>query len=163
MKNMYPINAEINILNTTKDKDGHRVLIFTPLNEKQHNKFCEQLTLYNTYPRSSPKKLDMNNQLLKLHNFSFTDIVAIGDTKMETRQANNYIENHPININSLSKRNYKCFVNHGWEEGCNAMNLPYHEDGGSSWNCLMEKLKQPKFGIIFSIPFSMLFKFKINE
>jgi len=165
MKTMFPAIPTIEVLNTQTDKNTtvRKLLLFTPLTEKEHDKFVDALTHYLTFPKLSPKRKDLDAQLEKIHKITFANIVAIGDTQMETRLANGYIEHISSNSNNVIKNNYKCFVNKDWKEPTNKMNLNYHDDGGCSWNCLMQKLKMPKYGIIYSIPIEDKFKFNINE
>jgi hypothetical protein len=166
MKNIYPINPIIEVLNVQQDNKANsevKLLLFTPLTKKQHDMFKDKLSLYLTYYKTSPKREELNLELKKHHNFTFADIIAIGDTKLETRLANGYIENIVTKtMNDVVKRNYKCFVNSDWKEPKNKMNLNYHDDGGCSWNCLMQKLKQPEYGVLFTIPIKDASKFNIT-
>lgn len=161
MKNLYPIDKKVTVLNEVTDKEIGIVILFSVLTKKQHDNFCSKLTLYNSHKKGSLKRNELDHELNTLYNFTFADIRAIGDTKIDGRTANGYIDNNTININGIAKRNYKCFVNE-WEDGCHAMNQPYHEDGGSSWNCLMQLLRNPEYGVIFTIPITKLTKFNIN-
>lgn len=158
MKNLFGTNPVNEVLQV---KEG-KVLFFTPLTEELCNAFTFELQRFTSFPKTSPRRNELNKELYDAHKILFTDIVAIGDTNMETRQANGYIESNTIKINDIVRRQYKCFVNADWREPKNKMNLPYHDDGGCAWNCLMDKLKRPAFGIIYSIKETDLKYFKIN-
>jgi len=135
--------------------------IFTPLSETECNKLSSEITHINSFPKTSPKRQELNDSFYKHHKFILDNIMFIGDTKLENRSANLLIEHTKVKICDVVKSNYKCFVNENWKTiGC--MNLPYHEDGGSSWNCLMTKLRNPQYGVIFKIPSEDITKFKIN-
>lgn len=161
MRNLFPTTPNVTPLNV----ESNKVLIFSPLTKSM----CEELNLelkhYLTFPKQSTKRTIIDDELEKHHGFKFSDIVAIGDTKLETRLANSYIAQETITINDIKRRNYKCFVNKDWRNPTNKMNLPYHDDGGCAWNCLMLKLKNPEYGIIFTISTTndkMIKKFKLN-
>jgi hypothetical protein len=164
MKNSYPVTPIIEVLNTQIDKNtgAKRLLLFTPLKKKEHDSFCNRLTLYLQHHKTSSKRKEMDIELEKQYNFTFGDVVACGNTEMETRQANSYIEATALKINEVWRRNYKCFVNKDWKNPENRLNLPYHDDGGCSWNCLMTKLKNPKYGVLFTIPIENKSKFGLN-
>jgi hypothetical protein len=166
MKETYPINPVIELLNTQvdkKDESNVRLLLFTPLTKIENDKLQQKLTLYLQYPKNSAKRRELDEQFKSHHKFSLADIIALGDTKMETRQANGFIENVTVKMmNDVVKHSYKCFVNDDWKEPKNRLNLNYHDDGGCSWNCLMQKLKHPEYGVLFTIPIVDEFKFKIN-
>jgi hypothetical protein len=163
MKNIYPSKPVIEQLNVQRDEKTSelKLLLFTPLTKEQHDLFEIELTKFLIYPKTSNKRVELNALLYKFHNFTFSDIIGLGDTSIDTRLANTYIESEIVKINDIVKRTCKCFVNKDWRTPKN--NIIYHEDGGCSWNCLMEKLKHPKYGIIFTIRFEDKSKFKIND
>lgn len=158
MKKLFGINPINEVLNV----ENNKILIFTPLTEEVCNAFNFELQHFLSFPKISNRRKEINSELYESNKIQFTDIVAIGDTKMETRQANGYIENQLVKINDITRRSYKCFVNKDWKEPKNMMNLPYHDDGGCAWNCLMDKLNRPKFGIIYSILLEDKNFFKLN-
>lgn len=162
---MFPSNPIVEVLNTQHDKKdltNSRLLVFTPLTKEEHDKLSNKLIHYQTFPRLSTKRMELNEELKKLFDFTYADIIAIGDTVMEVRLANTYIESNKVHVNTIERNNYKCFVNHDWKE-LSIMNLPHHEDGGCSWNCLMQKLRMPEYGIIYTIANKDKRKFKIDE
>lgn len=159
MKELFPLNPITEILNV--DNEAKKILLFTPLKKKENEKLSDALRRYMIFPKKSVKRDELDNTLERIHRFGFKDIIAIGDTNIETRSANNYIENIHLKINDLPRRSFKCFVNKDWKNPTNRMNLPYHDDGGCSWNCLMKKLKNPEYGVIFSISEDKLKKFNI--
>ena len=164
MKKVYPINPIVEHLDTQADKKNpsiERMVLFTPLTEDQYNHLDSAMTRYATLFKNDIKKQEMNDALYKQHHFTFDGILAVGDTQMDVRQANTLIHSIKTRINGIEKNNYKCFVNANWQES-NDANIIYHEDGGCSWNCLIQKLKNPKYGVIFSIPLRDKSKFKIQ-
>lgn len=165
MKAIYPSNPIIEVLNVQEANDKNpevKLLLFTPLTKEQHDGLKIKLSIYLAYHKTSPKKVELNLEFKKHHGFTFADIIAIGDTKMENRQATGYIESIVTKtMTDVVKRNSKCFVNKDWKDPKNKMNLNYHDDGGCSWNCLMQKLKQPKYGILYVIPITAIKRFNI--
>lgn len=157
MKKLFPVTTPVTILNGNEETS----IIFMPLSEKECNKLKDEISYLNTYLKSSKKRAELNSEFKSLFKFTLEDIIAIGDNKIETRLANTLIEHHTIKIQDIVKKNFKCFVNSDWKT-IGTMNLPYHEDGGCSWNCLMEKLRHPEFGVIFKIDTSELNFYKIN-
>lgn len=165
MKNLFPTKPTIELLNVQRDKRNTadtNYLVFTPISKEEHDNFVDALRHYQMFPKAAPKRIELDATLLKAHKISFENIIAIGTTDMDTRAANGYIESNTLNINGVVRRNYKCFVNKDWKDPQNKMNLPYHDDGGCSWNCLMQKLKHPKYGVIYLIPSNQSYKFEIN-
>ena len=150
MKDLFPNNARVETLKI----EGGKILLFTPLTEEEHNNFKFELQRYNTTPKSSGKREELNKELYKIVKFTFDDVIAIGDTKLETRLANQYIDSviwstGDIGRDRIKKRSFKCFAGNDWK-GSNQMNMPYHEDGGCAWNCLIQSLGSPKYGIIYT-------------
>lgn len=145
MANLFPFKPIIETLSIDKDKK----LVFTPLLKEEFDGLKLEHDKWKSYPKLSPKREEMDNELKKKYGITYFDILALGDTIMETRLANQYVEHYIEKYNETEKRNYKCFVNKEWRSR-NAMNLPYHEDGGCSWRCLMQKLKYPTHGVIYS-------------
>lgn len=160
MKNVFPVNPVVEVLNTKINKETNEVstILFTPLTEEQVDNFTLLIKYFNTFPKNHNKRKDLAIELLTTHHLDFANILAIGDTSISPKLVNGYIESLPIKINEIPKNNYKCFVNKDWKT-IGQMNLPYHEDGGCSWNCLMTKTKHPAFGIIYSVPNELLNKF----
>jgi len=162
MKNIYPSNPVVEQLIIKEDKTNIlKIILFTPLTKQQCDEFIITLDKYLVFPKLSNKRIELNNLLYKYHNFTFDDIIGLGDTKLDTRSVNSYIESVPVKLNDTVKKSFKCFVNKDWREP--KFNVVYHEDGGCSWNCLMQKLRNPEYGIVFSIPYTDKSKFKIND
>lgn len=157
MKELFPMKPIITILNDT----GVIATIFTPLSENEYLKLSAEISHINSFPKTSHMRADLNEAFARHHKFILDNIIAIGDTKIENRFANMLIEHTKTKICDTVKSNFKCFVNEDWKK-IGIMNLPFHEDGGSSWNCLMSKLKNPKFGVIFKIPSENIKLFKLN-
>lgn len=153
MKNLFPKNAQVIVLK----EDNNKVLLFTPLSEVECEILKTEVKHYMQLPNRSDKKNELDDNFYNIFRFKFADILGIGDNKVEPRLANLYIENNSITYFgkekgiSVTKRNYKCFVRNDWKTGSTSINAPYHEDGGCSWNCLMQKLKYPKFGVIYGM------------
>ena len=156
MKNLFPSTPSISILK----EEGSIYTVFTVLSKQQHDKITEILQHYASLPKSSIKKSDLNNQFYDLYKFNIYDIIADGDTKADSRLMNSIIQNVIIKSENIVKRSYKCFVNTHWEK-IGIMGVPFHEDGSCSWNCLMQKLKYPKYGLIYKIDRSNLDKFNV--
>ena len=146
MAQLFPVNPIVEELNSKSDTK----LVFTPLIEEEYTNLKKELDRFQTFPKLSPKREELDKELKKKHKIKFSDIVALGDTKLETRLANQYIENNILRCVGVDKRNYKCFVHNDWRQ-LGQMALPNHEDGRCSWNCLMRKLGEPKFGVIYNI------------
>lgn len=145
MANLFPSQPIIETLTIDKGK----LLVFTPLTEEEYTALKAEHDKWKAYPKLSPKRDEMDKAFKNKYGVMFYDIIALGDTVMETRLANQYIENTTLRCAGIEKRNYKCFVHSDWRQH-NCMNLPHHEDGGCSWNCLMEKLKHPEYGVIYT-------------
>lgn len=158
MKNLFP---ETPIRELLSIKEG-KAILFTPLNEKEYNNLMEYIKAYSTFPKGSNKRKEYNDKLEKYHTITFDDILAIGETTIETRLANSYIEMNFMDCSGVKKRNYKCFVFHNWRKN-NITNNPMHQDGSCSWNCLMTKLRHPKYGIVYTILDTLLPKFNIYD
>ena len=166
MKDLFPKKPIVELLNNQYDKDGKtikKLLLFTPLTNNEHERFSKQLTNYLMFPKNSKKRIEIDIPFQKQYSFSLSNVVALGETDMETRLANSYIEFVDTKINDVAKKSYKCFVNKDWRDPQNKINLSYHDDGGCSWKCLMQKLKMPKYGIVYTIDIDNKFKFPINE
>jgi hypothetical protein len=138
-------------------KEG-KAILFTPLAQEQFSDLIEHIRVYTTIPKQSPKRKELETEFRKCNRISFDDVLGIGDTKIETRLANSYMENTTMNCSGAIKRNYKCFVFKNWKEN-NITNNPMHQDGSCSWNCLMTKLHHPKYGIVYTVPVDSLAKF----
>lgn len=147
MKNLFTDKFRFEVLNVTNDK----ILIFSPLKKEVCEELHNELKRYLLFPKVSGKRSDCDAELYRNNFLKFSDIIAIGSTQMETRLANSYIEMIVTKFNEAPRRMYKCFVNKDWKNPQNKLNLPYHDDGGCSWNCLMQKLKNPVYGLIFNI------------
>ena len=158
MKNLFPEKPIRELLNI---KEGKGIL-FTPLTEQEYNNLVEYVRTYSTFPKNSPKRSELNSKLTKYHLISFDDILAIGETTMDTRLANSYIEMNFMDCSGAKKRNYKCFVFPNWRKN-NITNNPMHQDGSCSWNCLMTKLRHPKYGIVYTVPTELFSKLDIDE
>ena len=165
MTKIFPLRPTIELLNVVHDKNypTTKFMVFTPLTENEHDRFNTFLHEYLTYPNHSDKRVRLDVQLYKIFGFCFGDVVALGDTKLEPRLASTWLESNKLRFDKIEKNNYKCFVYKDWKDPQNKMNLPYHESGACSWNCLMVKLKNPKFGVVYNIRDEEKHKFKINE
>lgn len=160
MKNSFPIKPIVELLNVQQDLKTKttKLTLFTPLDKKTHEALSQTITYYFTFPKNSKKRDEISQEFIRLHNFNFIDILAIGNSSLETRLANLYIQHIPVIINGIEKKNYKCFVNKNWRT-IGQLNAPLHEDGGCSWNCLMDKLHRPEYGIIYTVPIELKSKF----
>ena len=167
MKDLFPTKPIVEVLNTQYDKNTKtikKILLFTPLTEKEHNVFSKELTKYLLFPKMSNKRIEIDIPFQKLHKFSLSDVVALGSTDIETRLVNTYMEFVNTKINDVPKKAYKCFVYKDWRDPQNRANTPYHEDGGCSWKCMIQKLRMPKYGVIYTINFDQKSNFNIpNE
>lgn len=143
---VMPIKPITEVLNSN-DKE---ILIFTPLKEDEFNKMNNAVKKYLSFNKNSEKRKALDKELYIECKILFANIVAIGDAKIENRLASNYIEYTSEKYDTIIKKNFKCFVNINWKER-NIMNLPHHEDGGSSWKCLISKLNNPIYGMIYNI------------
>ena len=152
MKHLFPTNPTVEILK----EENSKVTIFVPLEERMCNDLRNEFQTFVSFGKNLEKRAEYNKVFNFYHGFGFNNILALGDTKIETRLANTYIQSNYQRYfghgkEAVNKRNYKCFVNKDWESGETPMGMPYHEDGGCAWNCLMQKLRNPEFGIIFEI------------
>ena len=152
MTNLFPVKPIVEELNNVNGKR----LVFTPLTKEQCDNLKKELERFQTFPKLSNKRSDLDRELNIKHKITYSGIIAIGSTTLETRLANTYIENNMFETGDkdktrIKKRNYKCFANTDWQNPTNKMNLPYHEDGGCAWNCLMQKLRHPEYGVIYNI------------
>lgn len=166
MRDLFPTKPIVEVLNNQYDKDTKtikKILLFTPLTEDEHDGLSKELTRYLLFPKMSSKRIEIDIPFQKLYAFSLSDIVALGTTDIENRLANTYIEYVDTKINDIAKKAYKCFVYKDWKDPKNRANVSYHDDGGSSWNCLMEKLRMPKFGVIYTINVDQKSKFISHE
>jgi hypothetical protein len=149
----FPLNPVRIVLSVqTNVRTGAKeVILFTPLKKEECDLLTVDVRRYIQFPKTNSAKTELDAAFLRVHKFSLSNILSIGDTKLETRLANIYIENTSSKYSDILKRNYKCFVNADWKNPINKVNLPYHEDGGCSWNCLMDKLRRPEFGVIYTM------------
>lgn len=164
MRDLFPKTPIVEVLNNQYDKDTKtikKLLLFTPLTKEQHDRFSEELTRYLLFPKNSNKRIEIDIPFQKIYKFSLSDVVALGATDMETRLANKYMEYITIKVNDVDKKEYKCFINSDWRDP--KSHIHYHDDGGCSWKCLMQKLKMPEYGIIYTINFDNKSKFHIND
>jgi len=158
MKNSFPTMPIVELLSVKEEK----AILFTPLTKEQFVDIAEHIRAHATIPKTSPKKKELEDEFKKCNRLSFNDILGIGDTKIETRLANSYMEATTMNCSGTIKRNFKCFVFKNWREN-NITNNPMHQDGSCSWNCLMTKLHHPQYGIVYTVPLDMLHKFNIYD
>jgi len=156
MKNLFQSTPSINILK----EENSTYTVFTAISKEQYDKLTEILQHFSAFPKHSLKRDELNNKFYNLYHFNLTDIIADGETTPDTRLMNSIIQNVTIKSENIVKRSYKCFVNSDWQK-IGIMGIPFHEDGGCSWNCLMQKLKYPKYGIIYKIDIDDINKFII--
>lgn len=156
MKNLLPSSPKVIELSRNDDF----ITVFTPIEENHVNDIKGQIERLLMFSRGNTKRQVINDEFYKYHNFTLDDIVAIGDNSIESRFAASIIEHLNVKIQDVIKKNFKCFVFPDWKT-IGQMNCPYHEDGKSSWNCLMEKLRHPQYGIIYKIKVEDIKHFKI--
>lgn len=149
MKIMFPIKPTFEVLNS----NFNEALVFTPLTKDEYETIKEQIHRYTSIPKyNTTLRGQLNDQLETITGFTFDQIDAIGTTDHDTRYFNQVIENLKIELASTQKRSYKCFTAKDWKTRHLTLGINLHDDGGCSWNCLMDKLKHPSHGIIYKMP-----------
>lgn len=130
------------------------------LNEDESNDLRKRTDKYRLYYKSpvsdKDKMLALKKKFLKDYSFEITDIIAEGKTDtIKTKTLTKFIPTTTINkhTNSLKEKDKaernvvtKCFCGADIRTG-----LIIHEDLGSSWNCLLDSLGQPKYVVIYKI------------
>lgn len=149
MKVLFPTKPIFEVLNTNHTE----ALVFTPLTEEEYTTIKEQIHRYVSIPKSNfALRNDLNAKLQAITGFTFDSVDALGTTAHDTRYFNQVIENIKIDLAGTQKRSYKCFTAKDWKTRHLTLGINLHDDGGCSWNCLMDKLRHPSHGIIYKMP-----------
>ena len=109
-----------------------------------------------TYTKSGSKvKERTTNTFRDKYGFDIINIVAYGDTnKVNHHILGKFIDSIKVTYNWGNKDKktlnaYKCFDNDDFHN--EKTRIIYHEDKQSSWNCLLNRINNPKYVIIYKI------------
>jgi hypothetical protein len=136
-----------------EEKDG--TIYFKVLSKEETIKIREGLVRYAQHSNRtaiSLKQLELNTELQLMYPFSYSNIIAIGDTDLPHGMAAKLIDSVYIHTNDYTGHSYKCFQNRNWTIQHTLCNFAVHVDSLASWNCLMEYCHNPEYGVIYKIP-----------
>jgi len=111
--------------------------IVEAITKEQHDEIYTALSEIKSM-RMNSERIEKVTTFQKLYNFHPEHIIAIGDDSGVT---NHFLKDL---IPFYGKKGYHCYVKPQLTE-----HLQLHEDALSSWNCVMNKMYNPKFTMIY--------------